>query len=994
MQIARSLTDGGRRARAAGPGLSLLQRAGLCLPLLLLLILPSAGSLALHHERSPSQFLVRQYEREHGLPSETVWMARQGPAGYLWLATRQGLVRFDGLNFTVFNAETHPAFTNSDVRVIEWTADGQLWIGTYGGGALRMNGDRFTPVTREDGLASDTVYDIHVADDGTVWFATGSGVSRYRDGEFRTLGEAEGLATNRLFQIAEGGDGVLWFSSLTSGLSVFDGDGFRAVGVDEGLDSPQVLLLHRDPDLGIVAGTQPGGLYRLGDDGGIDKLSLGEPLPVQSLLRDDEGTLWLGTYGRGLWRQWADGRRERFPLPGAGLVFDLTEDRDGNLWASTARGLFRIRDSAFLPFGEAEGASDAVFVVAVDSDGSVLAGAENAGLFRITADGRSSEPWPMLAGQSVSSLLLRDNGELWVGTFGNGLKRFADSAGGRLIGTVNGLAGSHILAMVERADGSVWIASDGGVDRWQDGAIEPAPLQQAVSGTLVRHFRETRDGTLWLGTNDGLLAWDGESVRRWTRDDGLAGNIVVAIHEDPRGILWIGSRDGGLTRREGDTLFAFGAEQGLPQPSVLAILDDAEGGLWLSGGEGLTWADRDSLDAVARGDAAQASARILRESDGLRSAQFQGGFQPAGAIGPDGRLWLPTNGGVVGFDPHAVLAPAPRLQSYIEAVRVNGEAVALSRPLTLLATLKSLEIDYTAPQLSNAETVRFRYRVGDEGEWQDAGTRRTAYFTSLPPGERVFTVQATTGAGEFPAPNGDSARLLLERTPRWYETPWAPVGGTLLLVLAAGLGYRLLDRRARGREQRLEQLVNRRTEELQAALAKVEEISRIDSLTGVANRRYFEERLAATWKMAARAVRPVSVIMLDIDRFKQFNDSLGHQAGDECLRQIAEGLQGGVLRDNDLVARYGGEEFVILLYDADGDGAARVALRIIEQVAALKLRHPESDVSPYVTVSLGCATARAGELDDPYVLVNRADRALYDAKRAGRSQLKVFATSA
>jgi diguanylate cyclase (GGDEF)-like protein len=968
-------------------------RGVMLLPLLLLLVLGSPGSQALHHDRSPSQFLVQQYEREQGLPSETIWMARQGPSGYLWLATRRGLVRFDGLNFTVFNTENHPAFSNSDVRVIEWTADGQLWIGTYGGGALRMNGDRFTPVTREDGLPSDTIYDIHVAADGTVWFATGSGVSRYRDGEFRSWSEADGLPTNRVFHIAESAGGVLWFSSLTHGLSVFDGEAFRAVGVAEGLDSPQVHLLQRDADLGIVAGTQPGGLYRLGDDGAIAELGLGEPLPVQTLFRDGDGTLWLGTYGQGLWRQWPDGRRERFPLPGAELVFDLSEDRDGNLWASTVRGLFRIRDSAFLPFGKAEGASDATYVVTVDEDGNALAGAENAGLFRIDKRGRTSEPFPVLAGQSVSSLLLRDNGELWVGTFGDGLKRFADSSGGRLIGTVDGLAGSHILALIERADGSIWIASDGGVDRWQDGTIEAAPVQQAVAGTLVRHFRETRDGTLWLGTNDGLLAWDGRSVRRWTRADGLAGNIVLAIYEDPRGVLWIGSRDGGLTRREGDSLFAFGAGQGLPQPSVLAILDDGDGGLWLSGGEGLTWADRDSLDAVARGEAGQATARLLRESDGLRSAQFQGGFQPAGAIAPDGRLWLPTNGGVISFDPATVLAPAPRLHSYIEAVRVNGEPVPLSRPLSLPATLTSLEIDYTAPQLSNAENVRFRYRIGDEGEWQDAGARRTAYFTSLPAGEQIFTVQAKTGAGPFPETNGDSAGLLLHRTPHWYETPWAPIGGVLLLWLVFALSYRLLARRARDREQRLEQLVNRRTEELQAALAKVEEISRIDSLTGVANRRYFEERLAATWKMAARAARPVSVIMLDIDRFKQYNDNLGHQAGDECLRQIAEALGSGLLRDNDLVARYGGEEFVILLYDADGDGAARVARRIIEGVDALKLRHPESDISPYVTVSLGCATARVGELDDPYVLVDRADRALYDAKRAGRSQLKVFAST-
>ncbi|HKK22389.1 MAG TPA: diguanylate cyclase [Pseudohaliea sp.] len=961
--------------------------------LLCLLALVAGNSHAQPAERRSSQFLVEHYEREQGLPSETVWMARQGPAGYLWLATRRGLVRFDGLSFTVFNAETHPAFANSDVRVIEWTADGQLWIGTYGGGALRMNGDRFTTITRRDGLASDTVYDIHVAADGAVWFATGKGVSRYRDGEFRSWDQTDGLASNRLFNIAEGGNGTLWISSLTDGLSFFDGSGFRAFGVDAGLDSPQVHLLERDEDLGVVAGTVLGGLYRLGADGSIEPLSLGDALPVQTLLRDRDGALWLGTYGRGLWRQFADGGREPFSLGSNGLVFDLTEDRDGNLWASTVQGLFRIRDSAFLPYGAAEGLSDSTYVVAVDSDGYSWAGAENGGLFRIAPDGSASRPYPTLARSSVSSLLLRADGELWVGTFGDGLKRFADRNGGPLTGTIDGLAGAHILAMVERTDGSVWIASDGGVDRWQSGRVQPAPVQAAVSGTLVRHLHESRDGTLWLGTNDGLLAWDGDRVERWTREDGLAGNVVTASYEDERGVLWIGSRDGGLTRRESGRFFAFGPEQGLPQPSVLAILEDGHGSLWLPGGDGLTRVDRDSLDAVARGDAAQVDAQLLSESDGLRSAQFQGGFQPAGAVAPDGRLWLPTNRGVVSFDPATVLAPAPRLQSYIEAVRIDGEAVPLTRPLTLPATLKTLEIDYTAPQLSNAESVRFRYRVGESGGWQDAGPRRTAYFTSLPAGEQTFSVQATSGNGVFPGATSDGASILLYRTPRWYETPWAPIGGVLLLWAMFALAYRVLARRSRSREQLLERLVSQRTEELQAALAKVEEISRIDSLTGVANRRYFEERLAGTWKMAARSARPVSVIMLDIDRFKQYNDGLGHQAGDECLRQIAAALSAGLLRDHDLVARYGGEEFVILLYDADADGATRVARRIIEGVDALKLRHPESDVSPYVTISLGCATARAGELEDPYALVERADRALYEAKNAGRSQLKVFASA-
>ena len=973
-----------RRQRASP--LSRLPACALCL-----LTLAAAHGPAQAVERRPSQFQVEHYGREQGLPSETVWMARQGPAGYLWLATRRGLVRFDGLNSTVFNAQTHPAFTNSDVRVIEWTADGRLWVGTYGGGALRMSGDRFTPVTREDGLASDTVYDIHVAADGAVWFTTGSGISRYRGGEFRSWDRTDGLATDRLFTIAEGENGTLWVSSLTDGLSFFDGDKFRSYGVADGLDSPQIQLLDRDDDLGIIAGSVLGSLYRLGSDGSVEPLPLGEPLPMQAMLRDSGGALWFGTYGRGLWRQLADGKREPFPLGSTELVFDLTEDRDGNLWASTVQGLFRISDSAFLPFGEAEGVSASTYVVAVDGAGYSWVGAENGGLFRIAPDGSSRRPYPNLAGKSVSSLLLRANGELWVGTFGEGVKRFADRNGGPLVGTVDGLAGAHILAMIECTDGSIWIASDGGVDRWQNGSVQAAPVQGAVAGTLVRHFHESRDGTLWLATNDGLLAWDGERVARWTRDDGLAGNVVAATYEDERGVLWIGSRDGGLTRRENGSFFAFGPGQGLPQPSVLAILDDGRGKLWLPGGDGLTWVDRDSLDAVARGEAVAVEAGLLSESDGLRSAQFQGGFQPAGAIAPDGRLWLPTNRGVVTFDPASVLAPAPRLQNHIEAVRIDGKAVPLTRPLTLPATLGTLEIDYTAPQLSNAESVHFRYRVGEEGAWQDAGARRTAYFTSLPAGEQTFRVQAASGPGAFPRLPSDSASIVLYRTPHWYETPWAPVGGVVLLGALFALAYRVLVRRSRAREQLLERIVGQRTEELQAALAKVEEISRIDGLTGVANRRHFDERLAGTWKMAARTACPVSVIMLDIDRFKEYNDSLGHQAGDDCLRRIAGALAAGLLRDQDLVARYGGEEFVILLYDADADAAVRVARRIIDGVDALKLHHPESDVSPYITVSLGCATARTGELENPYILVNRADQALYDAKRAGRNQLKVFA---
>ncbi|MCA1778994.1 MAG: GGDEF domain-containing protein [Xanthomonadaceae bacterium] len=181
--------------------------------------------------------------------------------------------------------------------------------------------------------------------------------------------------------------------------------------------------------------------------------------------------------------------------------------------------------------------------------------------------------------------------------------------------------------------------------------------------------------------------------------------------------------------------------------------------------------------------------------------------------------------------------------------------------------------------------------------------------------------------------------------------------------------------------------MHKRTRELRQALIKVERLSRIDGLTGVANRRYFEEMLSRLWTNAVAEKISISVILLDIDRFKQYNDSAGHQAGDECLRQVATALQSGVMRDDDLVARYGGEEFVILLPNTGGEVVSGIAERIRRRIEELAIPHPDSDVSACVTISLGVATARIGQHDSPGALIERADQALYRAKHAGRNQV-------
>ncbi|QIB65334.1 ligand-binding sensor domain-containing protein [Kineobactrum salinum] len=229
----------------------------------ILALLVPGGVLALSPDRLPSQYLYDRYGREHGLPSDTVWVARQDHEGYLWLGTKNGLARFDGVRFTLYNKQAYPEFLSNDVRDIEITADGSLWLATYGGGALRLIDGEFEPLTKADGLADNVVHDIHIGSDGAVWFATALGISRLRDDTITNWTSEDGLADNSTFRVGEDSNGDIWVGTLTNGLSHFDGETFRNYSDGSGLDSTQVHLLFDDPELGLIATTITGSSYRL-----------------------------------------------------------------------------------------------------------------------------------------------------------------------------------------------------------------------------------------------------------------------------------------------------------------------------------------------------------------------------------------------------------------------------------------------------------------------------------------------------------------------------------------------------------------------------------------------------------------------------------------------------------------------------------------------------------------------------------------------------------
>ncbi len=210
-----------------------------------------------------------------------------------------------------------------------------------------------------------------------------------------------------------------------------------------------------------------------------------------------------------------------------------------------------------------------------------------------------------------------------------------------------------------------------------------------------------------------------------------------------------------------------------------------------------------------------------------------------------------------------------------------------------------------------------------------------------------------------------------------------PVGRVVLQAKVAAM-YRLV-RMQRALVQLTEQL-NQANEQLNLANMELHRVSMTDGLTGIPNRRVFDELLVREWRRCARLQKPISVVMLDVDYFKKFNDRYGHQAGDVCLKTTARVISNSIPRASDLAARYGGEEFVLILSETDSEGALAVADRIREQVAGLRM--PNED-SPYQCVTLSCGISTVVPRDDMPVerLVKSADNALYLSKKQGRNSI-------
>lgn len=729
---------------------------------------------------------LRVYNGDDGLPRSGVNAIVQTRDGYLWVATFDGLARFDGTKFTVFRR--HPEANGGSSapasdRIVSLFEDngGRLWIGTENAG-LSVHGRfgfRHLAVCAGNCQVNAIVQGV----DRAIWVASSAGLLKIDPSTGEETWSDHGSPSGYAL-LAVDGRGTL-FAGGADGFYVLADHALRPIELPSG--DRGVKVLKRDGN-GLLVGTEHA-LYRYLPAARAWQ-NLGVPLPWGAA-QDAEGHWWVSQASGHVLHQ--DGRGGWVDVPELSVpgVGSLMWDREGDLWVGGGtRGLFKVRQPLFGLVSKRQLGTDMAGRAVVSDGGRGLwLGSACGGLFHWRPDGQV-EPVPIrqaLHGECVFSLLRDRRGVLWIGTAVGVLGRLDENGKPKL---VEAWSGKGPVNLWQRDDGRYVVNADTATFELQiddGGNITGRRRLDALDGMRIASMVKASNGGYWFVGDHGVLRLqDGRVVERWTPQQGLSSRFARALYESPTGSLWIGTYGGGLDRIEHGRLQHYDKDNGLFDDTVSCILPDEHGRLWLAGNLGVTL-----LPSPAQATTSIESFRFAAR-DGLVPAEINGGGSTPCHRDTQGNMWFSLVAGFGVVDAAGLPNPTPSAPiTHIERVSVNGHDLDAALPqLTLTPFSRNLEIHYAAVSLDRPEETSFRFRLaGVDRDWVDAGQNRSILYPRIPWGAHRFEVQArVTGGPWVSAPAG----LTFVHPQPWYQRPWVwsliTLAGLLVLVVSSHSG--------------------------------------------------------------------------------------------------------------------------------------------------------------------------------------------------------------
>jgi diguanylate cyclase (GGDEF)-like protein len=919
---------------------------------------------------------VRVISRSEGLPSGQVHTLAIDSQGIVWLAGPNGLAKYDGIRVRTFTQRQ--GLTTQGLRTVAAAPDDTIWIGNDVGVDLIRNG---TVETMPGGWHWGLTNSIVAEPNGKMWLGAALGLISWEPDHGFTP-ESDARLTDSMIQMV-----------------ALDSEG-----------NPWVAVRHH----GLLRRSQNEWFSVATNIGAITTLGAGE-----------NGTMFVGGEFGALHLNTAGTVHERIRTP-PGSVSAIFAQQD-ELWLGVDTELRHHRlTSGGWTFEQTVISGSRINMLSGDDDGNVWAATDIKGLAKVEGVRRALSRPNLGLGAVFSIRSTRSGAYLMAGDQGSALVRLGD-ASQRQPTTVAGLpslARTHAWDLIEDRFGDYWAATQTGLQHHQiDGTMLRIGSDHPVLGAPGRALLERPDG-LWVGTINGLCVINGASIETKTaagREVGRSLGYVYSLVGDGESV-WIGTLGNGLWRDTGTgpkRCLAEGLSK-IGNSYAVALNDDGTAAILQDNRVVLLRSDGTSRILTEVDEALAGWAVVWGEDATLWVGSSTGLCRYStrtGALLKQITLWMgidgwefTTNRGLVRHHDGRVLCGLDSGLTVVDAARV--EEMATRRPDVVLNTITWTN---TSPEVAGERTIvdegkwfleadvystwrvheahrGFRFRLlGFEAGWSEPSNTASIRYSSLPPGSYTLQAQAHSPLSGW----GSIAELLTfhVRATRW-RTRWEQWTTS---------DSRRKIGRLRQESHLLEQKVRERTVELSGATAQlalahaeVTKLSLTDALTGVPNRRQFDEAIEQAIVSVYQDQLPTTLLLIDIDSFKQYNDTLGHLAGDQCLQEVAKALQSDPIMAGHLVARYGGEEFAVLLRGVPRARAMKMAEQLRLRVRQLGIPHPSSAVADVVTISIGLASAEPGVRPRATAahLIDAADDALYQAKDAGRDRVACDPTAA
>lgn len=714
-------------------------------------------------EKRISQYHHEFWQVEDGLPQNSVLAIEQTYEGYLWLGTYDGLSRFDGVRFDVFNSVDYPELGNSYVSSLFESSDSTLWIGTSGSGLFFYKDAKLQKYESERPIPDKNILTITESTDGAIWLGTfGAGVIRIKEGK-TTFFEGKQIPHQTIETALARSDGSVMFGTRGAGIFNIRGNQVSAFVGNKKLTNLYIRTLFQRGDR-LWVGTSGGGVVGF-DGNNVEIINRKNGLNsdvVEAIYEDEAGTLWIGMQGGGLNRRTKAGKFDHFGT-NDGLTNDgintILHDREGNLWLGTGGGgLYKLKDGAFTSFTTKEGlAGSHVWSTFVDRKNQTWVGTDGNGLdlIKIGRVVRNYSVKDGLPNNYIRSIYEDSKGNIWVGTYG-GVAKISPNGTISVLNEDDGILGNIVLAIYEDRFQRMWFGLTGeGAAILEKGKITHFTTRNGLRNGYVRTFLHDSKQRFWIGTGGGGVTMiQNNLASTFSEEEGLSNNTVIALYEDKEGAIWIGTHGGGLNKWEGGRIVGHvSVGDGMLDDVIFSILPDENDRLWMSSNKGVFNVALDELNAVIAGNKKKASIRAYGKNDGMKTSECNGANFPAAYKGPDGRMWFATMMGVTSVHPERIHRNEVSPNVLITGVMLDQMKSILTTPNPVIrGSAHRLDFMFTAISFYAPNKIQFEYMLeGLDTEWKSNSNQRIVSYTNLPPNPYRFKVKAKSVDGIYSA---------------------------------------------------------------------------------------------------------------------------------------------------------------------------------------------------------------------------------------------------